>query len=127
MQFAQVLRKPPRCSLNFLRNALMSIARSFLVCGLFVVVAVVALPTRVSASAIIDFEGLGPLATLQNQYSSSGVTFDHAAIRTQGTTLNEAQFPPHSGKNVAIDFGGAMNVYFQSPVSLFRGYFTYNS
>ena len=82
---------------------------------------IVSSPAR---AATIDFESLPDSTILTNQYS--GLTFSNAIILTAGISLNEFEFPPHSGTNVVADNNGPMNVAFSSPVSSFSGYFTYS-
>lgn len=65
----------------------------------------------------IDFEGLPDSTNVTNQYS--GVIFSNAIILTTGISLNEFEFPPHSGTNVASDNGGPLSITFASPVSNF--------
>ena len=79
---------------------------------------------RLSAGTItISFEGLSDSTILTTQYP--GVTFTNAIILTSGISLNEFEFPPHSGVNVVSDNGGPMSIDFASPVLSFSGYFTY--
>ncbi len=75
----------------------------------------------------IDFEGLPDTTPLSNQYSGLGVTFSNATILTAGKSLNELEFPPHSGINVVIDDGGPILLDFSTPVVDAGGYFTYLS
>jgi hypothetical protein len=72
---------------------------------------------------IIDFEGLADSTILTNQYA--GLTFTNAIILTAGISLNEFEFPPHSGSNVVSDNGGPITIDFATPVLNFSGYFTY--
>jgi hypothetical protein len=53
------------------------------------------------------------------------LTFTNATVITAGISLNEFEFPPHSGTNVAFDDGGPISVAFASPVLSFGGFFTY--
>ncbi len=76
-----------------------------------------------AGTIVIDFEGLTDSTILANQYP--GVTFSNAIILTSGISLNEFEFPPHSGTNVASDNGGPMSVSFLSPAQSFGGYFTF--
>jgi hypothetical protein len=76
------------------------------------------------AVTLLTFEGFADSTILTNQYS--GETFGNAIILTAGITLNEFEFPPHSGVNVASDNGGPMTISFTSPVQSFSGYFTYS-
>jgi hypothetical protein len=78
-----------------------------------------------AGTATFDFEGFPDSTILTSQYSSA-VTFGDAIILTAGITLNEFEFPPHSGSNVASDNGGPMTISFAPPVQSFRGYFTYS-
>ena len=58
----------------------------------------------------------------------SGALFSHATAITAGVSLNEAQYPPHSGQNVVFDDGGPITVGFQSATaSSVSGYFTYTT
>jgi hypothetical protein len=71
----------------------------------------------------LDFEGFSDSTILTNQYA--GVTFSNAIILSAGISLNEFEFPPHSGTNVVSDSNGPTTVSFAIPVSTFSGYFTY--
>jgi len=85
-------------------------------------VAAVFTPLNAGTTAL-NFEGFSDSTILTTQYS--GVTFSGAIVLTAGITLNEFEFPPHSGTNVASDNGGPMTVSFASSVQSFSGYFTY--
>jgi hypothetical protein len=74
-------------------------------------------------SVILNFEGIPDSTILTAQYS--GVTFSNAIILTAGVSLNEFEFPPHSGVNVASDNTGPMTLTFASTIVSFGGYFTY--
>lgn len=91
--------------------------------SLFGLLALVAPATLVAGPIVIDFEGLPDSTILTNQYV--GVTFSNAIILTAGISLNEFEFPPHSGSNVASDNSGPMTISFASPLASFSGYFTY--
>ena len=54
-----------------------------------------------------------------------GLTFFNTTVITAGISLNEFEFPPHSGSNVAFDDGGPISIAFASPILSFGGYFTY--
>jgi hypothetical protein len=72
------------------------------------------------------FEGYGDSTALTTQYS--GFTFSNTIILGAGITLNELEFPPHSGSNnVASDNGGPITIAFASPQRGFLGYFTYSA
>lgn len=82
------------------------------------------LPAVMTAGTItIDFEGFPDSTVLTNQYP--GLTFQNAIILTAGISLNEFEFPPHSGVNVASDNGGPISITFAAPILSFSGYFTY--
>lgn len=71
----------------------------------------------------IDFEGFPDSTSLTTQYP--GLTFANATVISAGISLNEFEFPPHSGSNVAFDDGGPISISFAAPVLNFGGFFTY--
>jgi len=75
------------------------------------------------AGTVLNFEGFPDSSILTNQYS--GLTFTNAIILTAGISLNEFEFPPHSGVNVASDNGGPISISFDTTILSFSGYFTY--
>jgi len=80
----------------------------------------ISLPAR---AGTISFEGLPDSTILTNQYL--GLTFTNAIVLSTGIGVNEFEFPPHSGTNVASDNNGPLSIIFSGPVSSFSGYFTY--
>jgi hypothetical protein len=76
-----------------------------------------------AGTIILDFEGFPDSTILINQFP--GVTFTDAIVLTAGISLNEFEFPPHSGVNVASDNNGPMALTFASTITSFSGYFTY--
>jgi hypothetical protein len=72
---------------------------------------------------IINFEGFTDSEALTNQVL--GLTFTHTTVLTAGVSLNQFDFPPHSGTNVAFDDGGPITIAFSHPIEGFLGYFTY--
>jgi hypothetical protein len=76
-----------------------------------------------AGSITLDFEGFPDSTILTTQYP--GVTFTNAIILSAGISLNEFEFPPHSGVNVASDNTGPMTLTFASTILSFGGYFTY--
>jgi hypothetical protein len=76
-----------------------------------------------ASSVTLNFEGFPDSTILTNQYPD--VIFGNAIVLTAGISLNEFEFPPHSGTNVVSDNGGPMYLTFASPISSFSGYFTY--
>jgi len=82
--------------------------------------------SSVSAAPItIDFDNLSELDSVTTQYA--GVTFTDATVLTAGSTVNEIEFPPHSGSNVVFDDGGPMTLSFSAPIYSFTGFFTYGT
>lgn len=79
----------------------------------------------VHAQTTIDFENQVDGTSITTQYA--GVTFTNATVVTAGISLNELDFPPHSGTNAVIDDGGPIIGSFSGSTSDFGGYFTYAS
>ena len=79
-----------------------------------------------NASAVsIDFETLADGAAVTNQFAGAGLTFSNATALKAGFSLNELDFPPHSGSVVVSDDGGPMTLLFSSPVTQVSAFFTY--
>lgn len=83
-----------------------------------------ALPTEASADTI-TFENFADSTTITTQIN--GLVFANATAIAAGISLNEFEFPPHSGSNVVFDDGGPMSISFLTPVTSFGGYFTYST
>jgi hypothetical protein len=77
-----------------------------------------------AAPIFIDFETLTEFDSVGSLLGPE-VTFSNASILTAGSSLNEIEFPPHSGSNVASDSGGSMRLDFGTTISSFSAYFTY--
>jgi hypothetical protein len=73
----------------------------------------------------VDLESLTDGDALSNQIP--GLSFTNATILTAGLSLNEIDFPPASGVNVAVDDGGPIRIDFLIPVLSFGAHFTYVS
>ena len=82
-------------------------------------------PVCAQNASPFGFEGLADGTLLSNQYP--GAAFSGATVLTTGISLNDLEFPPHAGSNVAGDSGGPMTISFASPLRAFSGYFTYNA
>lgn len=85
--------------------------------------------SSVTASAtLLDFESLTDLDPVTNQYSLQGIEFDNAIALTSGFSLNEFDFPPHSG-TVAIGDDGItpLQIRFLQPSKDISGWFTYGA
>jgi hypothetical protein len=72
---------------------------------------------------LIDFEGFSDSTPITTQYP--GLTFTNTIILTSGISLNEFEFPPHSGVNVVSDNGGPITIDFATPITSFSAFFTY--
>lgn len=84
-------------------------------------------PRRASFAVVIDFETLADSESVTTQFASSGVNFSNAIALTAGLSLNELEFPPHSGTTVVTDAGGGPLTILFGP-NLFLdvgGFFTY--
>jgi hypothetical protein len=101
----------PSRRLSTLRNVLTAVALT------------VAAGIGAQADTTLNFEGFPDSTILTTQYP--GLTFTNAIILTSGVSLNEFEFPPHSGVNVVSDNNGPMTIDFSSPITSFSGYFTY--
>lgn len=78
-----------------------------------------------SVSGRINFDGIPDSTPLRDFYHSLGVDFVRATVVTAGVSLNEFEFSPRSGANVAFDNTGNIVITFQSPVSSVGAHFTY--
>lgn len=88
----------------------------------FILAAIIA-PVFPLHSDIVQFENLNDGELVTTQYP--GLTFTNTVVLSAGISLNEFEFPPHSGSNVASDFGGPIQIDFDTPTSEFSAYFTY--
>lgn len=79
----------------------------------------------VAGSITLDFEGFADSTSLTSQYP--GFLFSGSNILTAGLSLNDLEYPPRSGANVAGNSGGPITILFTVPVLTFGGYFTYSS
>jgi hypothetical protein len=91
-------------------------------------VLVCVLSAAASATSItINFENLNSGNVLGNQYSALGVAFSGGTILTSGISLNEFDFPPHSGVNVVGDLSGPITLTFSHSVIFVSAFFTYSN
>jgi hypothetical protein len=79
--------------------------------------------TVLYAQTSITFDTLNDGDVVTTQYS--GVTFSNAQVLRSGFSLNEIDFPAHSGANAITDASGPISIAFSAPVSNFSGYFTH--
>ncbi len=85
-------------------------------------------PVQAIQLQFIDFEGLSDLTSVTNQYAAQYATFSNTTILTSGAgggSLNEIDFPPHSGLNVVHDFGGGIRIDFGYTAYDWSAFFTY--
>jgi len=81
-----------------------------------------------AAAVTLDFESLSDLETVTSQFA--GLTFANTVALVSGAvggSLNEIDFPPHSGVTVVADDSGAITITFDSPVASVSGFFTYSA
>ena len=93
-------------------------------CGFRLFCSMVLFSCALSATTI-DFESLADSSFVTTQFT--GLVFSNTQVLSAGISLNELEFPPHSGTNVVTDAGGPISVVFDSPVSSVSGFFTYLS
>lgn len=79
--------------------------------------------TKKTNAVTIDFESFLDGDVVTSQFP--GITFSNATAITAGITLNEFEFPPHSGSNVVFDDGGPMTIEFSTLMSDVGAYLTY--
>jgi hypothetical protein len=77
----------------------------------------------VLSATTITFDGFADSTVLTSQIP--GLSFSDAVVLSAGISLNEFEFPPHSGTNVISDNGGPIRVAFATPVQSVEAYFTY--
>lgn len=78
-----------------------------------------------AAPITIDFEDLFEFDDVGTQYA--GVTFSNAQVLTAGSLLNEIEFPPASGVNVASPFDlPLIELQFDTPIAFFQALLTYD-
>lgn len=83
---------------------------------------------RPAAAVTLDFEGLLDGEAVTTQFS--GLTFASTVALISGAnggSLNELDFPPHSGVTVVVADGGPITITFAAPVASVSGFFTYNA
>lgn len=95
-----------------------------LLTGLIWVAAVFA-PFADAAAATLDWEGLPDGSSVGTPLP--GIHFTHAMVLTAGLSLNELEFPPHSGVNVVVDDSGPMVISFATPVLSWTAFATYTT
>jgi len=96
--------------------------------AIFFLVLATLVPAGVSeAGFVIDFEGLVDEEAVSNQFSGLGVTFSGQVAALQaGASLNDLEFPPHSGVNVIASDLGQIDVAFTTPQASVGAFITYS-
>jgi len=100
---------------------MVGLARAFLLAPLLALS--LFMPGRAGAATVVNFEGLPDGTVLSTQIA--GMTFANAMVLTAGVGLNELEFPPLSGSNVAVDDTGPMELSFATPVQTLVLFATY--
>lgn len=86
-------------------------------------------PAARAGSISVNFEGISDSTVLTNQIA--GLTFSNASVIT--SSLNDIEFPPHSGSGVALDSGGPVTISFDlaqlnaASVTGVSAFFTYTA
>ena len=97
--------------------------------GLLLVV-LASTPMLHAGTVVIDFETFPDSTSIVDSTPITtqfpGLTFSNTTVLTAGISLNEFEFPPHSGSNVAFDDGGPITIAFVGPILNFGGFFTYS-
>lgn len=92
--------------------------------GILLTTFLIAAPASLAAAPVtITFEGLDDGTILTYEYP--GLTFSNAIILRAQYSLDEFEFPPYSGSNIASDNNGPMRIDFAQPVDRVAGRFTY--
>jgi len=92
-------------------------------CVLFTTFLIAAPESLWAAPVMINFEGFGDGTILTNEYFD--LTFSNTIILRAQYSLDEFEFPPYSGANIASDNNGPMRIDFAQPVDQLAGRFTY--
>lgn len=73
----------------------------------------------------LDFEDLADLTLVGETYGYYGIHFANAIALRAGLSLNETDYPPHSGVTViSTATPGTLDIWFDSPRSVIGFYFT---
>lgn len=95
---------------------------------LFAIISLLSLFVNSTYATPINFDSLQDGSNVTNQYILEGVTFRNAVALTAGFSLNEIDFPPHSGSVAVGDNGlSALEIQFSKPTSQVSAWFTYGS
>lgn len=75
------------------------------------------------AADAVDFEQFDDDTPLSNQIA--GLQFQNAVVLKAQFSLNEIDFPPHSGTNAAVNEGGNLGIALLAPAQALAGFVTY--
>lgn len=89
--------------------------------SIFFICLFISVPAR---ATLVTFEGLSDNLSLSNEIP--GLIFNGATVLVAGVSLNEFDFPPKSGDNVAAALTGLMEITFAELMDTVSGYFTYS-
>jgi len=78
-------------------------------------------------AAYIDFEDIPDLTSVNDFYATNGIHFSNAISLTAGFSLNEFDYPPHSGSVAIGDDFAPIEMTFNGSASNISAYFTYGS
>lgn len=76
---------------------------------------------------LLDFEDISDFTSVGDFYASTGVHFYNAISLTAGFSLNEYDFPPHSGLMAIGDNYAPIEIFFEHAANNINAYFTYSS
>jgi len=79
--------------------------------------------SQVAFSDTIDFENFTDGDQITGQIP--GLSFSNALVISAGLSLNEIDFPPHSGTNVLVNTDSTLSIDFTDSITSFSGFFTY--
>lgn len=80
---------------------------------------------RSSIATVVDFEDLGDQMSVGSYYATEGLYFENAIALTAGFSLDEIDYPPHSGDIVVGENNAAIDIVFDKIVNSISAYFTY--
>jgi hypothetical protein len=86
-------------------------------------VLLLAVALQLPGALLLDFEDQADGTAVDLAYE--GIEFRNAVALSTSLSLNDAEFPPHSGSIVAADVYGPVEISFVTPIAGFSGFFTY--
>ena len=92
---------------------------------LAVFVANITIQVLCAQTTVLNFDGLTDSTVVTNQFP--GLVFSNTVALTAGITLNEFEFPPHSGNTVVADNTGPITILLSTPAKTFAAFFTHKT